>query len=348
MEAKIIEKFTPELVIAICDCIHSVADSCLAKGLISGNTCSELLESTVTSEDKTRKLLKTVKNCTEIDSVSFDIFLRILNEKLPERSRAKLLTAMRTELTKEQALTTFANKCTTLVPTLNTGQRIMTSAECQLSVPHAHDVSRLLSQEQNPFIGKLEESIRQHERTVAEKKLLKEKLEENERLKAQLAKIGQNLLSLSSASETDLQDTTSSISVADIVQLKEKIEKLEQKSIDLGMAVRRYKSAIDLKGEEITHQLMIAQKKIELQYEQRFREYTAESFMSENREHHDSYSEEESDYDESVPKRAKIESGINMVTDDGKDGLVLYTKSTCLIPVYKATYMYLHSETSPC
>ena len=84
MEAKIIEKFNPKLVVAICDCIHPVTDACMADGLIAAETRSDIQNSTVTNEDKTRKLLKAVKNCIEIDSISFDIFLRILNGKLPE------------------------------------------------------------------------------------------------------------------------------------------------------------------------------------------------------------------------------------------------------------------------
>ena len=217
MEVNIIEKFTPKLVVAICDCIRSVTDACMASGLISRDTCGDILELTVTSEDKTRKLLKAVKNCIEIDrDISFDIFLRILNEKLPERSRAKLLMDMRAELASEQAQ---ANECTALVPTFTTDHGTPVRY-CDVSAPHAPDVSRLLYQEQNPFVGKLEESIRQHERTVAEKKLLKEKLEENERLKAEVTKIGKNLLSLSSASENNNHKDI--MSDADILQLKEK------------------------------------------------------------------------------------------------------------------------------
>ena len=227
IEAKIIEKFTSTLVMAICDCIRSVADACMARGLISGDTCGEIVESTVTSEDKTRKLLKSVKNCTEIDGVSFEIFLRILSEKLPERIKAKLLTDMRAELASEQAQANPINECKALLA--------MTSVHHgQLSLPHTHesDVPRLLSQEQNPFIGKLEESIREHERTIAEKKLLKETLEENEKLKARLV--------LSSNTNNENQSTATSMCEADMLQLKEKIDKLEQKSKALSMEIRRH------------------------------------------------------------------------------------------------------------
>ena len=101
MEAKIIERFTPTLVVAVCDCVHPVTDACMANQLITGETGDDILGST-TSEDKTRKLLKAVKNSTEINSESFNTFLRILREKLPEKISPELLTDMETQLPSEQ------------------------------------------------------------------------------------------------------------------------------------------------------------------------------------------------------------------------------------------------------
>ena len=157
MEAKIIEKFTPTLVVAVCDCVRPVTDACMADRLITGETRDDILGSTVTNEDKTRKLLKAVKNCTEINSESFDIFLRILREKLPEKSSSKLLIDMGTELAIEQGQATPVEASTALVPS---GHEAMRSAHHgQLLLPHSTAVSRLLHQEQNPYMGKLEESI---------------------------------------------------------------------------------------------------------------------------------------------------------------------------------------------
>ena len=340
MEAKIIEMFTPKLVVAVSDCVRSVTDACMADGLIPVETRDDILNSTVTSEDKTRKLLKAVKNCIEIDGIlSFDIFLRILNGKLPERSRPKLLTDMRTELASEQGrITAPANEKTALVPTFNTGHEAMAPmrhGQLLLSRSHETDVSRLLYREQNPFIEKLEESIREHERTIAEKKLLKEKLEENERLKAQLA----SLLSISNASESQNTTASTSMTEADILQLKEKIKELEKKAEDLGMEITRYRCAIDIQGENITQKLMTEQKKLEIQYERRFQElkrsmmnYRGEqgsyygldpevgSIMnyreSERESRRSSDSREGSDYDVPISKRRKTESSMDSMENE--------------------------------
>ena len=311
MEVKIIERFTPKLVLAVCDCVRSVADECVANGLIPGGVRDDMLESTVTSDDKTRKLLKAVKNTTEMDSISFDIFLRILKQKLPERSSSRLLMDMRAELAiAEQAQ---ANECAAMVPTTDPRTLVPYHDRGQVSVPRAADVSRLLSQEQNPYIGKLEESIREHERTVAEKKLLREKLEENERLKAEVVRIRQSLPSLSNASENNNHGHGNVMSEAEILQLKEKVAKLEEESNKLRMAIRRYRSAIDIKGEEIAHQLTVA-------YEKRFQDL--EYLMSrDRRERDDSYSEQESDYhdvDEPIPKQQRIEDDTDIASNDGK------------------------------
>ena len=274
MAAKFIERFTPTLVVAICDCVRPVADACMAERLITSETRDDILGSTVmTSKDKTRKLLEAVKNCTEINSESCDIFLRILRENLPEKISSKLLTDMGTEPS-ERGQATPVEASTALVPS---GHEAMRNAHHgQLFLPHIA-VSRLLHREQNPYMGKLEESIREHERTIAERNQLKE---ENERLKAQLA----NMQSLQSSSNTSQnQGTTTGISMpeAEILQLKEEIEKLKQKSKDfdgeieelerkskhLDDEISRYRCALDIQGDKIL------QKYIENQYNWRFQKF---------------------------------------------------------------------------
>ena len=273
MAVKIIEDFTPKLVLAISDCVLSVTEECLAKGLISTNTNSNILKTTVTNSDKTRNLVEAVKKCIEIDNTSFDLFLRILDVKLPSRVGAKLLSDMRAQLASRAEISQHVDTALVPLSMSNAGHGMMTYSmyHGQLSVPHAHDVSRVLSQEQGPYIGKLEESIRQQERAIAEMKLLKEKLEKSdERLKGDSA----NRQS-SSVHEKNLDSTMSSMSEADMIELKEKIKSLEKKSDDLDMAIRRYKNALDMKGEEIARELMIRydqkiqelNRKLERQYE---------------------------------------------------------------------------------
>ena len=77
------------------------------------------------------------------------------------------------------------------------------------------------------------------------------------------------------------------------------------------MAIRRYRSAIDMKGEEVAHRLTIA-------YERRFRDLV-HSMSRDRRERDDSYSEEESDYhDEPIPKKQRIEDDTDIASNDGK------------------------------
>ena len=323
--AAIIERFTPDLVPTIGDSVQSVADACLANGLIGVDTSNDILESPVTSGDKARKLLKAVKNTIGRDrysSCSFNLFLRVLDEKLPEQSRNRLLTKMRAEQT------------TALVPAFNTDhspRTLFSMYNGQLSVPVAVPHACLLHQEQGPLIGMLEDSIREYERTVAKKKLLKEKLEENERLKAQLASIGQSLLS-SNASEN--RGTTTSISEDDILQLKKKVEELEQNSKDLGRDMRRYRCAIDAMGEEI---LKAVQSKLEFQYERRFQELKT-SMMREPQQYgsyykpnYESDSRERSYYDVPSSKPIKTESGSSTKADDVDDAVhCKFTKFICI------------------
>ena len=341
MEAKIIEKFTPTLVVAVCDCVRPVTDACMADRLITGETRDDILGSTVTNEDKTRKLLKAVKNCTEINSESFDIFLRILREKLPERISSKLLTDMGTEMASEQGQATPVEASMALVPS---GREAMRSAHhsqllIHVLLPHSTAVSRL-HQEQNPYMGKLEESIREHERTIAEKKLLKEKLEENERLKAQLADV-QSLQSSSNTSENQSTTTSTSMSEADIFRLKEKIEKLEQKSKDLDGEISRYRCAIDIQGDKIIQKLMAEQKKFEIQYERRFQELKRSmmKYREFEREHGSYYeldpeegseinyreserdSREGSDYNVPISTQKETERSSDTMADDGDNAM---------------------------
>ena len=90
-----IEDFLPDLVTAISDCVQSVSDQCLAKGLIPESVYKRVLESGGTSEDKARTLILAVKTSTETDSRCFEIFLNILHEKFPYRIRDSLLLQIR-------------------------------------------------------------------------------------------------------------------------------------------------------------------------------------------------------------------------------------------------------------
>ena len=98
MEARVIKNFFPELVTAIGDCIHSMSDQCLAKGLLSDSTYRKILQSTGTNDDKARILLLSILSIIEGDHTCFEIFLSALNESLPLGSTNHILSAMKKEL----------------------------------------------------------------------------------------------------------------------------------------------------------------------------------------------------------------------------------------------------------
>ena len=86
---------------AISDCVQSVSDQCLAKGLIPDSVYKRVLESGGTSEDKARTLILAVRTNTEADGKCLEILLDILNEQLPSTIKEKSLSEIKKELTEK-------------------------------------------------------------------------------------------------------------------------------------------------------------------------------------------------------------------------------------------------------
>ena len=166
MAAKVICSFLPNLVTAISDCIQPVSDQCLAKGLTPESVYKRVLESGGTSEDKARTLILAVKKSTETDSRCLEILLNILEEQLPHAIKDKLLSEIREEQENSRAVVPSFH----LVPVPN--------------------VSRETEVVQGSLLGRLEDSIRQHERACSDKRILEEtlkaKIEECARLNSEL------------------------------------------------------------------------------------------------------------------------------------------------------------------
>ena len=166
MAAKVICSFLPNLVTAISDCIQPVSDQCLAKGLVSESVYKRVLESGGTSEDKARTLILAVKKSTETDSRCLEILLNILEEQLPHAIKDKLLSEIREEQENSRAVVPSFH----LVPVPN--------------------FSRETEVVQSSLLGRLEDSIRQHERACSDKRILEEtlkaKTEECARLNSEL------------------------------------------------------------------------------------------------------------------------------------------------------------------
>jgi hypothetical protein len=229
MEAEVITKFLPSLITAISDCVQSVSDQCLAKGLIPESVYKRVLESGGTSEDKARTLVLAVKKSTETDSRCLEILLSILERELPFTIREKLLSEIRKEPVEK------ANTCRAVVPSLQTVQ----------SVP-SEELPRESALVQTTLLGKFEDSIRQHERACAEKRELEEKLtaksEEHERLK-------QEFVAFKSQSEKANSVQSSKISDCEyeIETLKARLTQLEHNVEEQGMKVKRGRNTVMLK-----------------------------------------------------------------------------------------------------
>lgn len=96
-EADTLKAFIPDLVTAICDCVQSVSDQCLAKGLISETTHRQVLESRGTSKEQARTLVLSVHNSVKTNGSCFEVFLDVIDENLPYMPKEKLLREIRKE-----------------------------------------------------------------------------------------------------------------------------------------------------------------------------------------------------------------------------------------------------------
>ena len=236
MEAEVLKSFLPDLVTAISDCVQPVSDQCLAKGLIPDSVYKRVLESGGTSEDKARTLILAVKKSTETDNRCLEILLNILERELPFSIKQKLLSDIRTELIEK------ANTCRAVVPSSQTVQ-LMPSEE----------LPRECTSLQSSLLGKLEDSIRQHERACAERCTLEEKLKiksrEYEVLKQEFEALKSQTQNASSV-QSNLQSKIGEC-VQEIETLRAKVKKLEHTIEEQGMKVKRGRNTVMLKTEKL-------------------------------------------------------------------------------------------------
>ena len=245
MEAEIIKNFLPDLVTAISDNIQSVSDQCLAKGLIAKQVHERLFESGGTSKDRARTLLLAVQNSTETDSRCLEIFLSILDEVLPRASREKLLSEIRKEVTEK------VNTCKAVVPSAQANQQLQPG-----------ELAKESALQQSSLLGRFEDSIRQHERACAEKKLLEERLkvksEKCKTLKVELETLrGQN---------QEVANTQSRISACtiQIENLKKRTEELQKTIEEQGMQAKRDRNTVITQTKKLFDNL-VQQSQLEIQ-----------------------------------------------------------------------------------
>jgi chromosome segregation ATPase len=211
MEAEAIKSTLPDLVTAISDCVQHVSDQCLAKGLIPESVYKRVLESGGTSEDKARTLILAVKKSTETDSKCLEIFLKILDEQLPFGIKDKPLSKIRNEIAERTITEAGVPKCT---PPQSIPSEELTKESFALP---------------NYLLGRFEKAVREHERSITEKRLLEDRLQ--------------------------AKPANSDDGEREITDLKMKIEEIEKKIGELDMQVRRNRITVTTETQEWFTQL---------------------------------------------------------------------------------------------
>ena len=233
MEAQIIKSFIPDLVTAISDIVQPVSDQCLAKGLIPESVYKRVLESGGTSEDKARTLILAIKKSTETDSRCLEILLTILDEKLPHGIKDILLSQIRKEISEK------ANTCREVVP-----------HSAQLVHVPSEEIPRENTAIHTQLLGRLEDSIRQHERACTEKNLLEQRLkaksEKYEKLKHDLEALKSQTKEISASIQDNMDRAQSRILVCEsgIMNLKTRIKELEKIIEEQDMQAKRGRNTV--------------------------------------------------------------------------------------------------------
>ena len=244
-EADTLKAFIPDLVTAICDCVQSVSDQCLAKGLISQTTHERVLESRGTTKEQARTLVLSVQNSTKTDKGCFGVFLDTLNELLPYRVKEKLLSEMRKDLADHSGASKH-NKA--LIPASQGTQFVVEDNRLQ----------RI--QQQGFLFGKYESSMKRYAHASAEKAVYEESLQnktkESGRLRSNL-EILKHQSSDVNSQEIDTTVERLSACEMEMAELKERLEKLEGVIQEEDMQARRGKSVI-MVGTKMTEEQFAA------------------------------------------------------------------------------------------
>ena len=232
MAAKVITSFLPDLVTAVSDCVQSVSDQCLAKGLIPDAVYKRVLESGATSEDKARTLVLAVKKSTETDESCFELFMNALEKELPLAIKNSVVLPMR------KAFSEKASQGKSVVPYCAHHGRATYTPYQRLAFPAT--IGEIMKQH-TCVAGKTEDAIRQHERACAEKAALEETIQakekENEILKAELKK-----------NQCVHGDVDSTVRLAKLESILDRISTCEAELSKLSGEVKELQSIIEEQG----------------------------------------------------------------------------------------------------
>ena len=233
MAAEVITSFLPELVTAVRDCVQSVSDQCLAKGLTTPSVHDKIQESRETSKDKARTLIKAVSNSTEIDERCFELFMNILEQELPYAVRDGLLEKMKEE----------ASSCTAVVPSTGDLRQIPRGELPRESVV-----------QQTHLLRRLEEAVRQHEHARVEKISLEEKLkvktEKCEKLKAKFQALQSETQKLVTKEAAEAKSKIAACE-SEIENLKERVQEVEKLITEQDMQVKRGRNSVVLRTKDM-------------------------------------------------------------------------------------------------
>ena len=216
------ESLIPFLVTAVTDCFQAVSDKCLAAGLISQKTYETVvLQSGSSNKDKTRSLLMSVLNSIKTERECGQIFIRILQEELPQKIVDKVLSTIKSQ------------SCLSL-PYVHS-----TSAVAIHDHPSTQFVSgREVSRYQTSLLGRFEDSIRQHEGARTERNLLQERLKhmsrKNDQLKVKLS------ITESSDEKATIENRISTCE-KEMSEMKGRMKELESVIDEHGMRSKRGK-----------------------------------------------------------------------------------------------------------
>ena len=266
MEAEVITNFLPNLITAISDCVQPVSDQCLAKGLIPDSVYKRVLESGGTSEDKARTLILAVKTSTETDGRCLEILLNVLEEQLPHGIR-DILSAIRKKTSEK------SNTCREVALLTHSVQPIS-----------SEQLPRESTAIHTQLLGRLEDSIRQHERACTEKNLLELKLkaksEKYEKLKNEFEALKSQNEEISASTHGNMDRAQSRILALEsgMMTLKTRIKGLEKTIEEQGMQARRGRDTVTTKTarlitqfakQEVEKAVRMKEKELKLEIQER-------------------------------------------------------------------------------
>ena len=240
---KAIEMFTPKLVTAISYSIEGVLDECHSElGLISGGTYQQLIEFTsITREERARKLLLAVKETIRSDDRCFKLFLNALHVKLPTSIGESLVSEIKAKTVKltlapatRQAMSECAHS--TSGSATHSLPDVQREAEAESSAAFREVLDRCIK-------ANNELSILSYQKEMLEIEL-RLKIEENDKLKAELSTINAEGRESECAERVKYLEAEIAKRDREILKLKETVREKEEEIEERRMSMKRERAML--------------------------------------------------------------------------------------------------------